>query len=67
MFQAEDTPKLLEDDLKSSVIQVQMGSSRFQVRKNRCRNGWLMGWGIVGRDPPSGLFCISQFELQIGR
>lgn len=25
-----------------------------------------MGCGIVGRDTPSGLLCIFQFELQIG-
>lgn len=36
-------------------------------RKNRRRNGSLIGWGIVGGDPPSGPFCTSQFELQIGR
>lgn len=36
------------------------------MQKNRRWNGSLMGWGIVGRDTPSGLFCIFQFELQIG-
>lgn len=38
-----------------------------RVQKNRHRNGSLMGRGIAGWDPPSGLFCIFfPFELQIG-
>lgn len=38
-----------------------------RVQQNRHRNGSLMGRGIAGWDPPSGLFCIFfPFELQIG-